>query len=48
MLTSAVIPLLAFMTVSTGAAQVFEWFVNLVSIAQIIFAYWPGVRDGPA
>jgi len=31
-LTCSLIPLLSFMTVSTGAAKVFEWFVNLVSV----------------
>ncbi|ORX35532.1 amino acid permease [Kockovaella imperatae] len=31
-LTMGLIPLLAFMTVSTGAAEVFGWFVNLVSV----------------
>ena len=30
-LTMSLIPLLAYMTVSTGAAKVFGWFVNLVS-----------------
>ena len=32
-LTMALIPLLAFMTVSNGAAKVFGWFVDLVCLA---------------
>nr|XP_018261218.1 uncharacterized protein I303_06941 [Kwoniella dejecticola CBS 10117]OBR83376.1 hypothetical protein I303_06941 [Kwoniella dejecticola CBS 10117] len=40
-LTMATIPLLAFMTVSTGAAEVFGWFVNLVAVMGLL--EWSGI-----
>ncbi|KAK6909676.1 hypothetical protein I203_103697 [Kwoniella mangroviensis CBS 8507] len=40
-LTMALIPLLAYMTVSTGAAKVFGWFVNLVAVMGLV--EWMGI-----
>ncbi|OCF42818.1 hypothetical protein I317_03295 [Kwoniella heveanensis CBS 569] len=40
-LTMALIPLLAYMTVSNGAAKVFGWFVNLVAVMGLV--EWMGI-----
>nr|XP_019010649.1 uncharacterized protein I206_05123 [Kwoniella pini CBS 10737]OCF49430.1 hypothetical protein I206_05123 [Kwoniella pini CBS 10737] len=40
-LTMATIPLLAYMTVSNGAAKVFGWFVNLVAVMGLV--EWMGI-----